>query len=298
MTDFQTTVFYLHRHSNPVDWLEAFLESIERHPAGRPYALVVLAKGGAGPGANEAIERFAAERPGGLETVQLLELSDYGFDIHAYFTGAAAVQTPLVLFFNSYSRVLGDNWLRSYERAVAALPSPAMVGATACYEGLKGVTGFPNQHVRSNAIIVERAFWLSLEPPAPEKLACNRFEAGHNGLSRRIEASGGGLGIITRSGELILPERWPDVAVYRVGNQEELLVADNRTADFALSSYLRRRWLARLAWGSTTGVRPAPWPLWLRQRAAWKQGTWPEPRPSPAWGQPSSGAALASTGQP
>lgn len=271
-----TTVFYLHRHCNPAHWLDAFLASITRHPAGRPYHLVVLAKGGATFETEITVAALAARGPSGLVDARVIEVSDDGFDIHAYFSGAGAVDTPHVLFFNSYARVLGNDWLATYERAIAALPRPALVGATACYEGLKGLTGFPNEHVRSNAILLERDVWLGFAPPAREKLACNRFEAGPNGISRQILDAGGSLAMVTRSGGVVMPRDWPKVPVYRSGDQEELLVSDNRTADYALSSYMRRRYLARLAWGTARGVRPAPWPLWLRQRAAWRMGTWPE----------------------
>ncbi|MCB1521481.1 MAG: hypothetical protein KDJ37_13015 [Hyphomicrobiaceae bacterium] len=271
----QTTVFYLHRRVNPLGWLQAFLESLARYPAGAPYNLVVLAKGGIADGAEAAIEDYRGSDPGGLIDVRMLELPDDGYDIHAYFSGAADVATRYVLFFNSYSRLLGGNWLSAYEAAIAALPKPAMVGASAAYEALDRTTPFPNRHIRSNAMMLERAYWLSLEPPTLEKRACNRFEAGTDGISRRIERAGGGLGILTRAGKLVLPPEWPKVPVYRVDQQQELLVADNRTADFALSSYFRRRKLARLAWGTARGVKPSRWPAWLAERRAWKEGRWP-----------------------
>ncbi|MGD9784323.1 MAG: hypothetical protein AB7E80_13230 [Hyphomicrobiaceae bacterium] len=270
-----TTVFYLHRQVNPPHWLEAFLGSIARYPAGAAYDLVILAKGGRAPGLDAALSGFLEAAPADVRQARVLELSDAGFDIHAYFAGAEKVETRYVLFFNSYSRVLGGNWLAAYERAMTRLPRPAMVGATAAWERLDGTTPFPNTHIRSNAMMLERAYWLTLERPGLEKRACNRFEAGTRGISRQIVEAGGGLGIVTRSGELVLPADWPKVPVYRVDRQQQLLVADNRTADFALSSYFRRMKLARLAWGTARGVRPAALGQWLRERRAWRAGEWP-----------------------
>jgi len=270
----KTTVFYLHRRGNPASWLRAFLSSITRNPAGTPYDLVILDKGLRRHGERPLSSDADFNAPPGCSSVRRIAIADAGYDIHAYFTGADEVQTPLVLFFNSHARLMGESWLVAYEAAHAALPQPALVGATASYEPLDEATPFPNAHVRSNGVLIDRLVWLSRECPASDKRACNRFEAGAQGLSRQMLEEGGGIGIVTRQGKLIGVDDWPRAACFRVRQQEELLVADNRTVAYALSSHSQRQRLARLAWGGDALVPRATWVGRFRGWWAWQHGVW------------------------
>jgi hypothetical protein len=55
--------------------------------------------------------------------------------------------------------------------------------------------------------------------------------------------------VVDRHGKLFTQEGWPASRTFRSGQQEGLLVADNRTDDFASGPPERREMLARLAFG-------------------------------------------------
>jgi hypothetical protein len=68
-------------------------------------------------------------------------------------------------------------------------------------------------------------------------------------MSRRIMENGGKVAIVDRNGRIIEPSKWPQSGVFRSGNQEQLLIADNRTMDYQRVSLRRRTRRARLAFG-------------------------------------------------
>ncbi|CCB65055.1 hypothetical protein [Hyphomicrobium sp. MC1] len=267
-----TTVFYLLRHVNHPRWFRAFKHSLTAHNAGAFFDLIILAKGGLSQSTARDIEQFRTAAPKDVQSIQCHIISDDGYDIHAYLEGAKLANTPRVLFFNSYSRLLGDRWLEIYERGYDSLTSPCLVGATGSFEVVNQSTPFPNAHIRTNGIMMGREFCLSLKPPAKTRSDCLRFEAGPQSIMRKIAEAGGGCGIVTRSGRLIEPEAWPTIPVFRIDQQQELLVADNRTYAYAIASLRKKKKLAAKAWGTDAHAsrthfldRANRWWFWRKQ---------------------------------
>jgi hypothetical protein len=109
---------------------------------------------------------------------------------------------------------------------------------------------FPNPHVRTNAFLMPREVLLGLEVgPIADKWAAMRFESGRAGLTRQVLAMGLRPLVVGRDGLAYEKERWPESRTYRAGAQENLLVSDNRTRQYAEADPETRRSLAAHAWG-------------------------------------------------
>ena len=262
-------VSYLLRKGNPDHLYMAFLESLRRYPAGMPYRPVLIQKGFAPGFVHPLILSWPT--PDGYAP-EIVEVTDEGFDLTAYRKAAQAINAPMLLFFNSYSRVLADGWLAKLYAAAESLGPGAVVGATGSWEALGEHTSFPNVAIRTNAFLIERNRFLSFTQPLDSKRDCNLFEAGPDGMTKIIRAAGGRVAIVDRDGRVIEPDDWPEAGVFRSGNQEQLLVADNRTMDYQCVSRRRRTRRARLAFGDRAVIRSQNfiYRWWLA--LAWRRG--------------------------
>ena len=261
----RTAVLYLSRKGNPPQLSRAFLHSLLHQPAGAAFDLIFVLKGFAAGEIDENLPPFAKALPC---PVHELRIRDEIFHIAVFFELAAALAGyDRILFLNSYSRLLGHNWLASFEHGFAEVPNCGVVGATGGYEVMPGLP-FPNIGLRTNAFLIARDLFTSLDPGALEtQRGGNQFEAGHKGMTKQIRAMGLEAVIADKFGKIWRHEDWPESRTFRSYNQEGLLVSDNRTAQFMASSN-RKRWrLARLNWGDAAKVTPIS-PL-ARLRAAW-----------------------------
>ena len=239
-------VCYLLRQGNPDRLFTAFLKSLHRYPAGMPYRAILIQKGFA-PGFVHAQAQSWPTADG--QSPEIFDVSDEGYDLTAYRKAAQAIDAPMFLFLNSYSRVLAANWLNKLYSAAESLGPNALIGATGSWEGLGEHTAFPNVAIRSNAFLISRNNFLAFPHSLNTKRDCNLFEAGPDSMTKRIQAQGGRIAIVDRDGRIVPPEDWPQARVFRSGNQEKLLIADNRTMDYQSVSLRRRRRRARLAFG-------------------------------------------------
>jgi hypothetical protein len=110
---------------------------------------------------------------------------------------------------------------------------------------------FPARHLRTNAFMVERPVFTSLQAnPIKRKIDAYALESGHESLTRQITERGLQTLIVDRDGDVYQSHRWPDSHVFWQGNQEKLLVADNQTAAYADGDLNHRRMLSIFAWGA------------------------------------------------
>jgi hypothetical protein len=271
-------VIHLVRAANGLSPLASFLESLRSHVAGRDYDLVLVLKGFVGETLPREYENLLdAHRH------ERLFMPDVGFDIGAYFFAAGRVAHQRVCFLNSYSRILHRDWLRFFDEALTQ-PGIGVVGATGSAETARGAPGgthvvrsvaqvlsprllyralafpeFPNYHLRSNAFYISRQLFLSLVTgPLRTKRALYRFESGRQSMTRQLAARGLAARVIGRDGVAYPPHEWSASATFRSGEQENLLVADNRTMDYEMANAQRRQMLTEAAWGpsfTTTHAR-------------------------------------------
>lgn len=264
-----TAVIHLVRAANGLGPFASFLRSLQSHDSGRAYDLVLVFKGFADDVLPPEYERLLA-----AVAHERLFTSDEGFDIGAYFFAARRVAHETVCCLNSFSRILHPNWLGFFEEALRA-PRIGIVGATGSAESARGARRdrgilraawralsprtwyrvaafppFPNHHVRTNAFCLSRRHFLSLHTGSlMSKRDLYRFESGRRSMTRQLAARGLEARIVGRDGVAYPPHVWASSGTFRSGEQENLLVADNRTTEYAAADSERRRMLAEAAWG-------------------------------------------------
>jgi hypothetical protein len=181
-------------------------------------------------------------------------------DLVAYRRALDVVACDRVAFLNSWSEPLADGWLAALAEALDD-PDIGIAGATGSWESPASEAPphlklhrrmlferFPNPHVRTNAFAVRAGVGRSLEwEVRRRKVGAESLESGKRGLTRQVMARGLRPVVVSRRG-VVEVDDWPGARVYRSARQEELLVADNRTRQYADADPRRKEVLARMAW--------------------------------------------------
>jgi hypothetical protein len=116
---------------------------------------------------------------------------------------------------------------------------------------------FPNPHLRTNAFAMPSELMRSLDwPEVRTKRGAWGLESGRQSITRQVWERGLEALVVGRDGQAYPRDRWSESATFRSGEQRNLLVADNRTRQFAEATPEEQRRLAELAWGAT-GARAA-----------------------------------------
>jgi len=109
---------------------------------------------------------------------------------------------------------------------------------------------FPTPHVRTNGFMVRRELFLDLDlGPLRDKGDALEFESGRWSLTRQVEARGLAVLMAGRDGRAYPPDEWWRAGGYRSGLQENLLVADNRTGEYATMLPREQERIRALTWG-------------------------------------------------
>jgi hypothetical protein len=146
-------VVYLARFAEGTKPVTAFLASYARHEAGVGHDLIVIRKGF--PSADTNQDRMIARyRP------KTVTLSDDGTDISAYAEAAAQLPHAHVVFLNTFSEILCDNWLLHLR---SALNDPAV--------GIAGATG-SNESLHSSMKRLKKGLFLAQKHylPSPARM--------------------------------------------------------------------------------------------------------------------------------
>jgi hypothetical protein len=272
-----TVVFHLVRAGTDLEVLLRFLASYERFSAGSPHRLVFLLKGfskGLPPPLNRLLSTVPHTK---------LDCPDRGFDLGSYFLGAERIKEPLAMFTNSFSVLLGDNWLAKFLDAYNR-PRVGLVGATGSWESLsseyldrcfdapgsryrgllakgKGLAvglpllalfpPFPNVHLRTNGFLLARRDFLTMRPRMMRtKLNAWLFESGRNSMTRQVLGRGLDVLVVGRDGSAYQPGDWPQSNTFWQSTQENLLIHDNRTTAYERGTKEFRAKRSEAAWGS------------------------------------------------
>ena len=98
--------------------------------------------------------------------------------------------------------------------------------------------------------MLERDLAVALDwGAANSKGSAWQVESGPGGITRQVQQRALEPLVVGRDGIGYPVDRWREAEVFRTGGQANLLVADNRTRDYAAGVPARRRKLTRLAWG-------------------------------------------------
>lgn len=263
------TVLYLWRKVNDPRYAHAFFKSLEKYPAGTSFRFVFAAKGYQ-PGDRLPVPRLIPGSDGGEP--EILHFSDEKTPISVYRAVSEQCGTELVLCFNSWSRILAPGWLSAYLRAFDATDHCGLVGASGGYETV-WEQPFPNVGIRSNAFLIPTALFNALEIGTPASVGDDhRLEAGPASLTKQVMARGLQAVIVDRDGIPWLAGDWPNSRTFRLQEQEGLLIADNRTNQYACGSRRKRKRLVSRCWGAEAKATPGtPW----RKLAAWLAWNYP-----------------------
>ena len=123
-----TGVVYLYRFVEGEAPVLRFLDSYRRHPAGLEHDLHVLMKGFPNEGALRSARALF-----GTVLKDAIEVGDSGYDIGSYFAAARAVSNGRLMFLNTFSEILADNWLAHFDQALS-VPGVGLVGATGSWQ--------------------------------------------------------------------------------------------------------------------------------------------------------------------
>ena len=109
---------------------------------------------------------------------------------------------------------------------------------------------FPNPHLRSNAFIVRREQLRRFDHTRiASKSDATIFESGVRGLTAQLRREGLAAIVVGRDGRgHDLPD-WPQSKTFRLGDQENLLLSDNRSRSFAAMTAGARATHSRITWG-------------------------------------------------
>jgi hypothetical protein len=276
MTDPDTCVAYLVRSNEGLAPVQRFLDAYS-HVIGLPHRLLVLGDFTS----EQAWEPYAAAFEERGVNYDPLDVADAGFDLGAYGDAVQTSPADTFCFLNTFSEVLCDGWLAHLHRA-AHLEGAGLVGATGSYESMysgslpaghaaaprllrraairgwlrvqalrRDFAPFPNPHIRTNAFMLRRTLALSLRwGPYRTKADVYRSESGRSGFSSQARAAGLRNLVVDRDGRSYESHDWPESDTFRYREQSRLMIADNRTRDYAAASASAREHLGRLAWGT------------------------------------------------
>jgi hypothetical protein len=115
---------------------------------------------------------------------------------------------------------------------------------------------FPAYHLRTNAFMISHATLCRLRLHAIRgKSDALLLECGRNSLTRQVQRLGLRTLVVDRAGAVFDRERWDRSNTFHQGDQEGLLVADNRTRLYQQGDPELRSMLAGVSWGSRARPR-------------------------------------------
>ena len=123
-------VVYLYRFAEGELPARDFLASYRAHAAGVDHDLHVIFKGFPDRRALASAQTMFAGLP-----IRAIELDDTGFDVGSYFAAAKLVSNRRLVFFNTFSELLTDDWLKKFDTALSH-PEVGLVGATGSWQSL------------------------------------------------------------------------------------------------------------------------------------------------------------------
>jgi hypothetical protein len=286
-----------------IEYFRSFLNSYLLFPAGTDHELVILFNGYESD--KNLQDYHELLRSAGISYYHLK--LEQGQDIFAYKWSAEQLSSTYVLFLNTYSQILNENWGKYYLDAIRK-ENVGCVGATGSWQsrasyGVKRVRWlfskeekiiqnvpyyvekefkiagltislsprlallasflkslkdifhfpfFPNPHLRTNAFITNRLFWLSLHfNSLKSKKDAYRMESGNNSFTRQIIKLDKKVQVINREGKVFEPYAWDRSKTLWYGDQEDLMISDNFTMLYEIQNKATRLTMQKSIWGSS-----------------------------------------------
>ncbi len=275
-------VVYLSWVPYGIDCLKSFIISYKQYCAGVEHDLVLLFNGIDKSGNYLPFLNYAENITG--KKIKYL-LLDKGQDIDAYYFAAQHIPNQQILFLNSFSRVLADNWLSFYVTGMDN-NEKAIIGATSsCHSHYSNVFStykrnwehdksfgfnfrkyklflkaffywrfifkpYPNPHLRTSAFMTKKEDFMNAYPgPLINKFNAYKFESGRKSLTNQLIKRGFKILVVGKDGKTYEPGEWKESKTFWISEQENLLISDNQTDLFASSSSIAKKELSMKAWG-------------------------------------------------
>jgi hypothetical protein len=109
---------------------------------------------------------------------------------------------------------------------------------------------FPSRFIRTNSFMVTHAALKELRLyVVHSKTDTYALEGSRTSITRQLHRLGLSSLVVDRAGAVYEPEDWHRSRTLWQGDQEGLLVADNRTLSYTNGDFARRQLLSTLAWG-------------------------------------------------
>lgn len=319
-------VVYLARHAEGSEPVRNFIRTYRQHPAGIGHDLVVVRKGFPSEDGTEQDEL--------LHGFQAISIDDSGVDITAYAEAAKQLPHRCVVFFNTFTEILADDWLAKLHHALQA-PGVGIAAAMGSHESMlsswteasrivwhcnrgrpydteleelwgheisvhappwgrkslkqhlkqflrrllgrvqrydearveksfhefwNAQTGgafdllgtipkFPNPHVRTNGLMMERTTFLATGPEiATDKHNSYLYESGPHGLTASVIKMGLKPVVVGADGESYSLNNMLHSKTFRLDDQSNLLITDNQVRDWARMPPKRRQMYTRMSW--------------------------------------------------
>jgi hypothetical protein len=221
----ETSVVYIAYAPHGEALYERFISAYERFTPTIAHRLLIVQKGW--------------ELPVPVYAKRIL-MHDSPSDIDTY-ARVARDQGGILCFLNSSSEPLTGDWL---EYLAAPLTSPRI--------GITGATGSRelNPHIRTNAFAMRAQTLQSLGLPTHiGREHAMALEHGQDNITLRVMRQGLTALVVGRDG-VYMPPVWDRARTFRRDEQENLLIADNRTRQYADAAEPLREWLRNRAWPS------------------------------------------------
>ncbi|MEO8718034.1 MAG: hypothetical protein ABI423_07410 [Burkholderiales bacterium] len=127
--------------------------------------------------------------------------------------------------------------------------SGALAACGALWHSFRRFPAFPNHHIRTNGFLLSRAVLSRLTwARTATKLDAHLIESGRNGLTAQVLRAGLEAVVVGRDGRGYPRHQWHASGAFWQGDQENLLIADNKTKQYQDASPAERQWLSRSAW--------------------------------------------------
>jgi len=265
-------VVHLVRYVNGTEPFRRFVQSYVENRAGQVHDLLVVLKGFDRSSSFSEYERILD----GLK-YYVYSVNDTGFDILPYYRVMKRFNYEYFCFINSYSIILDEDWLAKLYSHVCR-EEIGLAGVTGSYESvyltaLKEIHAsrslpqsvvnwlrlrfyknwfppFPNYHIRTNGFMISRdSFQMVRVRRILRKIDAMRFESGKNSLTRQVARMGLRSVVVGKNGLAYETGEWWKSNTYAQGDQNNLLILDNRTAKYAEGDIKERHLISQVAWG-------------------------------------------------
>ncbi len=258
--------------------LKKFLESTRFFKSGLGYSLNIIFK-------NKKTIPDKVTYICDAYNAKLYFFEDNGLDWGAYIRFANLDDSDFILFLNSNSKVLADNWLLNLYKPLK-FNNVKISGATGSFSSSKTrclplkfifycpikfckyllgfsldlifkdslFDSFPSIHIRSNAFMIKRLDFLeyvNTQKFPTSKLDVHCLENGKNSLSKYFLKKNHKIGVVDKNGVFYLPSKWKESKTFKYSNQENLLISDNQTNYYEnhKKNYISKLIMNFITWG-------------------------------------------------